>query len=301
MSADGARKLFVGGLADSTSEVELRAVFERAGFQVEHLALPRDRETGRLRGFAFITLTSEAEASRARTQLQGADCSGRPLSIREFSQEPPTRGPGGPPFAGGPRERPRQEEQPTVFLGKLPFESTQEEIQQLFASEGVGPVTRVTLPLGPDGRPRGFGFATLASQDQVDAAVAKINGATLRGRQIVVSPAQPRGAPGAGGGARDGGSRDGGVRRGPPRHSDRPPGMDGYGGGDFGGFEGPPPDPMMFPPGEGKGGRRRVDGKKEKKEKKRGGAAGDAEGAGRASRKRRGGGGSWHQWESEDD
>jgi RNA recognition motif-containing protein len=62
MSADGARKLFVGGLADSASEADIRSVFEGAGVEVEHLALPRDRDTGRLRGFAFITLSSEEEA-----------------------------------------------------------------------------------------------------------------------------------------------------------------------------------------------------------------------------------------------
>lgn len=309
MSADGARKLFVGGLADSATEAELRSAFEGAGFVVEHLALPRDRESGRLRGFAFITLSTEEEANRARSELQGADVCGRPLSIREFSQEPPKRG------AGGNERAPRQPE-PTVFLGKLPFDATQEEIQELFASEGVGPVIRVSLPMGPDGRPRGFGFATLPSQDAVDLAVSKVNGATLKGRQIVVSPAQPRGAPGAGG-ARDGGGR-------PPRGGGGPGGRssdfrssDSSFEGGYGGFDGPPMDPPLFPPQEGRGTRRRHDGggggKKEKREKRRGGAgsgtgaatgeygAGSGGGGGARGKRRRGGGGNWHQWESDDD
>ncbi len=281
MSADGARKLFVGGLADSATEEELRSVFEGAGFVVEHLALPRDRESGRLRGFAFITLSSEEEATRARSQLQGADVSGRPLSIREFSQEPPKRGAGGP-SAGGAERAPRQPE-PTVFLGKLPFDATQQEVQELFASEGVGPVVRVALPMGPDGRPRGFGFATLPSQEQVDLAVSKLNGATLKGRQIVVSPAQPR-APGGGGG-RD--RADGGGPRGPrpggyaPRSGERSGGGGSSFDEGFGGFEGPPMEPPVFPPQEGRGGRRRHEpsGRKEKREKRRGGGGG-AGGAG---------------------
>lgn len=295
MSADGARKLFVGGLADNATEADLRVVFEGAGFVVEHLALPRDRETGRLRGFAFITLPTDEEAARARAQLQGVDCAGRPLSIREFSQEPPKR--------AAPGERAPRQEEPTVFLGKLPFESTSEEISALFESQGVGPVTRVTLPLGPDGRPRGFGFATLASQDQADAAVAKVNGATLRGRQIVVSPAQPRGAPGGGGGggAGGGGHHDGAPpRRSPPRFNDRPsPG--GYGGG--GGFDGPPMEPPLFPPSEARGGgrRRNEGGKKEKRGDNRKGAEGSSDNAGRGAKRKRGGGGSWHQWERDDD
>ncbi len=291
MSADGARKLFVGGLADSVSEEALRAVFEGAGFNVEHLALPRDRETGRLRGFAFITLDSDDAAARARQQLQGADCAGRPLSIREFSQEAPKRGP--------PGERPPRQEEPTVFLGKLPFEATGPEIEELFNAEGAGPVTRLTLPLGPDGRPRGFGFATLASADQVEIAVARVNGATLRGRQIVVSPAQPRGAGGSSGpGGMPG--RDP-SRRPPPRFGDRPS----MGGGpSFDPFEASPGEPPAFPPADGRGapaGGRRRDAKKEKKEKRRGGASGGSEAPPRGEKKQRGGGGNWHRWESDDD
>jgi nucleolin len=317
MSADGARKLFVGGLADSATEEELRSVFEGAGFVVEHLALPRDRESGRLRGFAFITLTNEAEASRARSELQGADCSGRPLSIREFSQEPPKRGP------GNERVGPRQPE-PTVFLGKLPFDATQEEIQELFASEGVGPVIRVSLPLGPDGRPRGFGFATLADQEQVDLAVSRVNGASLKGRQIVVSPAQPRGAPTGGGPGGGGAPRGGSDGRPPragggyaPRQSDRGGSDSGFDGG-YRSFDGPVMDPPMFPPpAEGRGGGRRRHepgggagaGRKEKREKRRGaGSTGGGEAsvpstsAGRGDgKRRRGGGANWHQWESDDD
>lgn len=286
MSADGARKLFVGGLADTVSEDALRAVFQNAGFTVEYLALPRDRETGRLRGFAFITLDSDEAAARARQQLQGADCAGRPLSIREFSQEPPKR--------GAPGERPpRQEEQPTVFLGKLPFEATSQEIEELFNEQGAGPVVRLTLPMGPDGRPRGFGFATLGSAEQVELAVQKVNGATLRGRQIVVSPAQPRGS----GGGAPGGPRGEGSRRPPPRYSDRPS----PGGGGFDHFEGGPSDAPVFPPTEGRGGApagRRREVKKDKKEKRKGGGA---EAAPRGEKKRRGGGGNWHRWESDDD
>lgn len=297
MSADGARKLFVGGLADSVSEDDLRTVFEGTGFQIEHLALPRDRESGRLRGFAFITLVSEEEANRARTELSGVDCCGRPLSIREFSQDSPKR---------GPAERTPRQPEPTVFLGKLPFDSTPEEIQELFTSNGVGPVTRVTLPAGPDGRPRGFGFATLASPDLVDLAVEKVNGATLGGRQIVVSPAQPRGA-GAPGGP---GPRSEAPPRGNPRYSDHPPPSAApysRGGDSFGGRTSEPP---MFPPQDaGRGARRRGDkgGDKKRDRDRRGGGGGSAEGGAsaggpaRGERKRRGGGGNWHQWEDDDD
>lgn len=295
MSADGARKLFVGGLADSVTEDDLRVVFEEAGFQVEHLALPRDRETGRLRGFAFITLTTEEEANRARTDLSGADCCGRPLSIREFSQDSPKR---------GPAERTPRQPEPTVFLGKLPFDATPEEIQELFAQGGAGPVTRVTLPAGPDGRPRGFGFATLATPDQVDIAVAKMNGATLGGRQIVVSPAQPRspgGPMGPGGSMGLGGPRSEAPGPAPRQYSERPGAPSPYRGGGGEPYTSRPVESPTFPPAEGgRGGRKRTEKKRDRD--RRGGGEGAAPAPARGGeRKRRGGGGSWHQWEQDDD
>ncbi len=295
MSAEGARKLFVGGISETVTEQELRTVFEGAGFTVAHLALPRDRESGRLRGFAFVTLASEDEAVQARARLQGVDCGGRPLSLREFSQEPPKRGAPGERMERG--ERPPRQELPTVFMGKLPFEATQPDIQALFDEYEIGQITKLVLPIGPDGRPRGFGFASLETEDQVRLAVAKLNGATLMGRNIVVSPAQAKGAPGGGGGRRE--RNDDGPRRPGPsggarfdRGADAP--QQGYDP-----FY-PPEMPVFPPPAEGKGAGRRREGKKEKKEKRRG-STGGGDSMPRGSRKGRGGGGNWHRWEEDDD
>lgn len=270
MSADDARKLFVGGLSDSSSDEALRELFEAAGFSVVHLAVPRDRESGVPRGFAFVTLGSEEEAQRARTELSGAVLDGRRITVREFAQDTQKR--------PGPRG-PRAVEEPTVFLGKLPFDATQEEIAALFEEHGVGPVSRVTLPLGPDGRPRGFGFATLPDDASAQDAVQKVNGAAIRGRNIVVSPAQPRGQSTS--------PRSRSVP--PPRYEEKGP---------HAVREAPPEvmDPFDFqppPPEEGRG-RKRQEGKKEKKfDRKRGSA--------RGSKRERGGGGNWHQWEPDDE
>jgi RNA recognition motif-containing protein len=185
MSAEDARKLFVGGLSDAVGDAELRAVFEAANFSVEHVAVPRDRDTGRPRGFAFVTLSSEAEATRASQALNNTMCGGRPLRIRPFSQDGPKRvGPEG--------ERPRRAPEASLFLGKLPYDVTPEEVTELFASRGVA-VQRVTLPLGPDGRPRGFGFASVESEAAAEDAVQKLTDLTLKGRAIVVSRAQAKG------------------------------------------------------------------------------------------------------------
>lgn len=282
MSADDARKLFVGGLAESVGDAELRAFFEAADFAVEHVAVPRDRETGRPRGFGFVTLATEADAARASDALNNAVCGGRPLRIRPFSQDGPAK-------RGG-EERPRRAPEASLFLGKLPYDATAEEITELFASRGVS-VTRVTLPLGPDGRPRGFGFASIESEAAAEEAVEKLTDLTLKGRAIVVSRAQAKG-----------------TRNDGPRSDDRfaapstrfRPGA----GSAPGGFGGPPPqegEGVSPPPRVGgaapfRAEDRRPPPAKKAEKPKRSNLAPQ-----RGQRRERGGGGSWQKWDDDDE
>ncbi len=217
MGAEDARKLFVGGLSDSVTEEDLRALFEATGLGVVDVNVPRDRESGRPRGFGFVTLVSAEAAEGARARLDGALHGGRSISVRRFAQDAPRRGPEG--------QRPARADDRTVFLGKLPYDATAEEIGALFKQYDAGVVQRVTLPVAPDGRPRGFGFVTLESPEAASLALERLSRAQLRGRQLVVTPAQPRGP--REGGSREGGSREGGFGRDGAREAgtDR----DGYG------------------------------------------------------------------------
>ena len=56
-------KLFVAGLPDSISEEVLKQLFEATGGTVVNVSLPKDRATGRPRGFGFVTLSTPAEES----------------------------------------------------------------------------------------------------------------------------------------------------------------------------------------------------------------------------------------------
>src|SRR5476651_567037 len=108
-------KLFVAGLPDSISEDVLKQIFEATGGSVVNVSLPKDRATGRPRGFGFVTLSTPAEAQTARDALDGSMQAGKSISVRPFQAEPPRRdgiggpglggprGPGGPPGAGPPR------------------------------------------------------------------------------------------------------------------------------------------------------------------------------------------------------
>ncbi len=79
-----AQKLFIGGLAFSTSTERLREVFAAAG-QVESAAVVTDRDTGRSRGFGFVEMATVEEADRAIAQFNGKDLDGRQLRVEKAS------------------------------------------------------------------------------------------------------------------------------------------------------------------------------------------------------------------------
>ena len=115
-----------------------------------------------------------------------------------------------------------------LYVGNLPFTTTQAELEQLFGQYGT--VTKAQVISDREtGRSRGFGFVEMSSG--ADEAVAAMNGAEYQGRRLTVNEAKPReerprgGGGGYGGGG--GGYGGGGGRRGG--------GGGGYGGGYGGG------------------------------------------------------------------
>src|SRR5215210_5096615 len=89
--AEDSRKLFVAGLPDSITEDVLRQLFEATGGNVVEVSLPKDRATGRPRGFGFVTLATNEEANSARGSLDGSFQGGKSISVRPFQAEPPRR------------------------------------------------------------------------------------------------------------------------------------------------------------------------------------------------------------------
>lgn len=79
-----------------------------------------------------------------------------------------------------------------LFVGNLPFRSSAEDIRDLFAS--AGDIDDVLLIVDKvTGRPRGFGFVTMASEEDAKNAVANLSGIDFQGRSIKVSLATDRG------------------------------------------------------------------------------------------------------------
>jgi RNA recognition motif-containing protein len=235
---DNAHKLFVAGLPESVSEEVLRSLFTEAGVRVTELALPRDRATGRPRGFAFVRLASQEEADQARQLLDGRLLNGTSISVRPFQENPPARGerperggdrPGGDRPGGGYDRGPRgpggggggggyNTADRTLYVGNLPYDASQEDIETLFRNVGAEAPVKVHLPLDQDGRKRGFGFVSLGSADAAKDALEKLRGGSLKGRTLTINIALPKGTARPDGGPSDRGpgpAEGGGFRTAP--------------------------------------------------------------------------------------
>jgi RNA recognition motif-containing protein len=92
----GMKSLFVGNMNFQTSEGELRALFEPFG-AVTRVHMAMDRETGRARGFAFVEMPNDEEATKAISGLDGSMVGGRQLKVNEAR---PRGESGGPPRGG---------------------------------------------------------------------------------------------------------------------------------------------------------------------------------------------------------
>ena len=92
-------KLYVGNLSFNTTENELQELFSQAG-TVQEVTLMQDKFTGKSRGFAFVTMSSEQEAQNAITQFNGKSVEGRSLTVNEARPREP-RPPGGGGGGGG--------------------------------------------------------------------------------------------------------------------------------------------------------------------------------------------------------
>lgn len=95
--------IFVGNFPFRTTEDDLKNVFAEYG-NVERVHVATDRETGRARGFAFVTMPNDQEAKAAIEALDGYDMDGRPLRVNEArprEERPPRRDFGGDRPQGG--------------------------------------------------------------------------------------------------------------------------------------------------------------------------------------------------------
>ena len=88
------KKLFVGSLAWATDSAGLQAAFERFG-AIEEATVISDRETGRSRGFGFVTFVEESSVQQAISEMDGSQLDDRPIVVNEAKEQAPRSGGGG--------------------------------------------------------------------------------------------------------------------------------------------------------------------------------------------------------------
>ena len=93
-------KLYIGNIAYTTTEQSLREAFSQYG-EVEDVAVIMDRETGRPRGFALVTIKNDAEGKEAVEQLNGSQLDGRTIAVNEARPKTGGGGGGGGGYRGG--------------------------------------------------------------------------------------------------------------------------------------------------------------------------------------------------------
>lgn len=86
--------IYVGNLSYQATEDDLREVFAEYG-EVKRVVLPTDRETGRMRGFAFVEMTDETQEEKAISELDGAEWMGRQLKVNKARPKEDNRSGGG--------------------------------------------------------------------------------------------------------------------------------------------------------------------------------------------------------------
>ena len=88
------KKLFVGGLSWGTTDEGLHGAFSKFG-EIAEAKVITDRETGRSRGFGFVTFANDESAASAITEMNGTELDGRAIKVNEAEDKPARSGGGG--------------------------------------------------------------------------------------------------------------------------------------------------------------------------------------------------------------
>lgn len=175
--------VFVGNIPFVATDAELRDLFADVG-TVEMVSVPRNRETGQARGFAFVDMSSPEEVEKAVEALHEVNFGGRTIRVTpslpkdQVKQQPKKRDA----IAEGMKK---------IYIGNLPFDASAEDIMDFYGE--FGPVQDLYMPINTStGTPRGFAFISMKEDDAL-TAIEETNGIEFMGRRLAVSEPLPPG------------------------------------------------------------------------------------------------------------
>lgn len=163
-------------------------MFEQYG-QIESARVITDRESGRSKGFGFVTFATADEAAAAKNDLDGAEVNGRSIFI-DFAR----------PQAERPERAPRKEPEGTpnpkkLFIGGLSWNINADNLREIFGEYGA--IADAFVPTYEDGKSKGYGFVTYEEEGPAEAAKSALDGADIDGRTIRIDIALERKKEGA--------------------------------------------------------------------------------------------------------
>uniref|UniRef100_A0A0E0GFT4 RRM domain-containing protein n=1 Tax=Oryza nivara TaxID=4536 RepID=A0A0E0GFT4_ORYNI len=166
-------KVYVGNLPYDIDSERLAQLFEQAGI-VEVSEVIYNRETDRSRGFGFVTMSTVEEAEKAVEMFHRYDVDGRLLTVNKAAPR------------GARVERPPRQFGPSfrIYVGNLPWQVDDSRLVQLFSEHGKVVDARVVYDR-ETGRSRGFGFVTMATQEELDDAIAALDGQVSSGYAVL--------------------------------------------------------------------------------------------------------------------
>lgn len=173
-------KLFIGNLPYDMDHQSLAELFDQAG-TVEVAEVIYNRDTDQSRGFGFVTMSTVEEAEKAVEMFHRYDVNGRLLTVNKAAPR------------GSRVERSPRSFEPSfrIYVGNLPWQVDDARLEQVFSEHGKVVDARVVYDR-ETGRSRGFGFVTMATQTELDDAIAALDGQSLDGRALRVNVAEDR-------------------------------------------------------------------------------------------------------------
>ncbi|KAL9401316.1 hypothetical protein Peur_005165 [Populus x canadensis] len=170
-------KLYFGNLPYNVDSAQLAGMIQEYGTP-EMVEVLYHRETGRSRGFAFVTMSSIEDCETVIENLDGSQYMGRILRVN-FADKPK------------PKEPLYPETEYKLFIGNLSWSVTSESLTQAFQEYGNVVGARVLYD-GETGKSRGYGFVCYSTKEEMETALQSLNGVELEGRALRVSLAEGR-------------------------------------------------------------------------------------------------------------
>ncbi|GAP83608.1 putative nucleic acid-binding protein [Rosellinia necatrix] len=176
--AEPSTTIFVSNMTFDATDMHLHEAFSKYG-EIKEINIGRDGR-GLSRGFGFVTFLTNEAAARAVQEAHNSFWHGRRITV-DFRKSGPSE----------PRSRPKMEPTNSLYIGNIPYESSDADLNQLFRSLDNVRDVRVAVDRNT-GWPRGFAHADFHDVESAEKAAEVLRNTTLGGRNLRIDFAQGR-------------------------------------------------------------------------------------------------------------